>query len=140
MKIKVLISKIQFYGFVGNVNADLGLPWFSYRVSFGSSRAHFRFKKTHFFQKKWFFRLCDKSADLADINEKNVRESCVLTVWQVFHNIGHIHNTNFAQTQFSRSYPQKTHFFKKWNITFFWKYLVCGSKIEISEYLKKYPS
>ena len=55
MKIKVPIWKIQFYGFVGNVNADLGLPWFSYRASFGSSRAHFRFKKTHFFKKNDFF-------------------------------------------------------------------------------------
>ena len=53
------------------------------------------------------------------------------------HNIGHIHKTNFAQTQFSRSYPQKTRFLKKRHFTFFWKYLVCGFKIEISEYPTK---
>ena len=29
-KSDVLIWKIQYYGFVGNVYADLGLPWFSY--------------------------------------------------------------------------------------------------------------
>ena len=53
------------------------------------------------------------------------------------HNIGHIHNTNFAQSQFSMSYPQKMHFLRNWEFTFFWKYLVCGFKIEISEYPTK---
>ena len=53
------------------------------------------------------------------------------------HNIGHIHNTNFAQSQFSMSYPQKMHFLTNWEFTFFWKYLVCGFKIEISEYPTK---
>ena len=53
------------------------------------------------------------------------------------HNIGHIHNANFVQTQFSTSHPQKTRFLKKRHFTFFWKYLVCGFKIEISEYPKK---
>ena len=60
----------------------------------------------------------DKSAGSADVNEK-VRENCVLTVLTRIHNIGHIHNTNFAQTQFSRSYPPKTHFLKSWEFTFF---------------------
>ena len=60
MKIKVLIWKIQYYGFVGNVYADLGLPWFSYWASFDLSRAHFRPK------------MCDKSAGSADINEKKL--------------------------------------------------------------------
>ena len=68
---------------------------------------------------------------------KKVRESCVLTVLTRIHNIGHIHNTNFAQTQFSRSYPQKTHFLKNRDFTFYWKYFVCGFKIEISEYPTK---
>ena len=67
---------------------------------------------------------------------KNVRESCVLTVLTRIHNIGHIHNTNFAQSQFSMSYPQKRHFLRSQEITFFQKYLVCGFKIEISEYPK----
>ena len=35
------------------------------------------------------------------------------------------------------SYPQKTHFLRSWEFTFFWKYLVCGFKIEISEYPTK---
>ena len=48
---------------------DLGLPWFSYRVNFGPSRAHFRSKNMGFFQKNDFFQ-CDKSAESADINEK----------------------------------------------------------------------
>ena len=50
------------------------------------------------------------------------------------HNIGHIHNANFAQTQFSTSHPQKQHFLKSRKFTFLWKYLVCGLKFEISEY------
>ena len=58
MKIKVLISKIYFYGFVGNVNVDLGLQWFSYRESFGPSRARFRSKNMGFFHENDFFG-CD---------------------------------------------------------------------------------
>ena len=50
------------------------------------------------------------------------------------HNIGHIHNANFAQTQFSTSHLQKQHFLKSWKFTFLSKYLVCGFKFEISEY------
>ena len=50
------------------------------------------------------------------------------------HNIGHIHNANFVQTQFSTSHPQKQHFLKSWKFTFLWKYSVCGLKFEISEY------
>ena len=50
------------------------------------------------------------------------------------HNIGHIHNANFVQTQFSTSHPQKQHFLKSWEFTFLWKYSVCGLKFEISEY------
>ena len=65
--------------------------------------------------------MCDKSARSADINEKKVEESCVLTVSTRIHNIGHIHNTNFAQIQFSRSYPPKTHFLKNRDFTFFLK-------------------
>ena len=68
---------------------------------------------------------------------KKVRESCVYPILNEIHNIGHIHNTNFAQTQFSTSHPQKTRFLKKRHFTFFWKYLVCGFKIEISEYPTK---
>ena len=83
------------------------------------------------------FYFFDKSAGSADMNEKNVRESCVKPISTRIHNIGHIHKTNFAQTQFSRSYPQKTRFLKKRHFTFFWKYLVCGLKIEISEYPTK---
>ena len=37
MKIKVLIWKIQYYRFVGNVYADLGLSWLIYWASFGFS-------------------------------------------------------------------------------------------------------
>ena len=50
------------------------------------------------------------------------------------HNIGHIHNANFAQTQFSTSHSQKQHFLKSWKFTFLWKYSVCGLKFKISEY------
>ena len=53
------------------------------------------------------------------------------------HNIGHIHNANFVQTQFSTSHPQKQHFLENWKFTFLWKYSVCGLKVEISEYLIK---
>ena len=55
------------------------------------------------------------------------------------HNIGHIHNANFVQTQFSTSHPQKQHFLKSWKFTFLWKYSVCGLKFEISEYPIKLP-
>ena len=55
MKIKVPISKIQFYGFVGNVNVHLGLPWFCYRTSFDASSLNFRSKKQRFFSKNDFF-------------------------------------------------------------------------------------
>ena len=55
------------------------------------------------------------------------------------HNIGHIHNANFVQTQFSTSHPKKWHFLKKRKFTFLWKYSVCGFKFEISEYPKKLP-
>ena len=34
---------------------DLGLPWFSYRASFGPSRAHFRSKNMGFFHENDFF-------------------------------------------------------------------------------------
>ena len=71
MKIKVLIWKIQYYGFVGNVYADLGLPWFSYWASFGFSRAHFRSKNMGFVF-KWFFSMFDKSADIP----KEVAATC----------------------------------------------------------------
>ena len=55
------------------------------------------------------------------------------------HNIGHIHNANFVQTQFSTSHPKKWHFLKKRKFTFLWKYSVCGFKFEISEYPIKPP-
>ena len=95
-------------------------------------------KKNAFFLEKWFFWLCDKSANSADIiKKKNVKESCVYPILIRIHNIGHIHKANFPQTQFSTSHPQKSHFLKNPKCTFFWKYLVCGFKIEISEYPKK---
>ena len=47
-KFKVPKLKIWFHGFVGNVNADLGLPWFCYWARFGFSRANFRSKKMNF--------------------------------------------------------------------------------------------
>ena len=55
MKIKEHILNIQFCGFVGNVNADLGLPWFCYRTSFDASNLNFRSKKQRFFSKNDFF-------------------------------------------------------------------------------------
>ena len=39
-------------------------------------------------------------------------ESCVYPILTRIYNIGHIHKTNFAQTQFSTSYPKK-HVFSK---------------------------
>ena len=128
--------KIWFHGFVGNTYADLVLPWISYWAKIGPSRAYFRFKNMWFFQKNDFFGCLINQPD-RPILMKKVRESCVLTVLTRIHNIGHIHNTNFAQSQFSMSYPQKTHFLRSWEFTFFWKYLVCGFKIEISEYPTK---
>ena len=111
----------------------MGLPWFSYRANFGPSKAHFRSKNMDFFHKKDFFRcLINRPERL--ILMKKVRESCVLTVLTRIHNIGHIHNANFVQTQFSTSHPQKQHFLKSWEFTFLWKYSVCGLKFEISEY------
>merc|ERR1712131_21314 len=53
--------------------------------------------------------------------------------------IGHIHNANFAQTQFSTSHPQKQHFLKSRRFTFLWQYSVCGLKFKISEYPLKSP-
>ena len=58
------------YEFVGNVNVDLGLPWFSYRAHIGFSRAHFRSKNMRFFHENYFFWMCDKSAGSTDNNEK----------------------------------------------------------------------
>ena len=55
--------KNQICGFVGNVNADLGLSWCPYRTRFGPSTADFWFKNEHFFSKKWFLWFVDKSAD-----------------------------------------------------------------------------
>ena len=72
MKIKVPISKIQFYGFVGNANVHLGLPWFCYRTSFDASSLNFRSKKQRFFFEKRFFWNFDKSADMADFGEKKL--------------------------------------------------------------------
>ena len=48
--------------------------------------------------------------------------------------IGHIHNTIFSKSQFSTSHPQKWPFSKMVHLTFWWKYRVCGFKIEISGY------
>ena len=66
MKIKVLISKI---------NVDLGLPWFSYRASFGPSRAYFRSKNMGFFHENDFFG-CEINQPDRPILIKKVRESC----------------------------------------------------------------
>ena len=73
--------------------------------------------------------MCDKSAGSADTNKK-VKESCVLTVLTRIHNIGHIHNTNFAQSQFSMSYPPKTHFLKSQEVTFFRNISFAGLKLK----------
>ena len=54
-KIKLLISKIPFYTFVGNVYAHLGLATFSYWTCFDASRPDFRSKKLPFFSKYDFF-------------------------------------------------------------------------------------
>ena len=90
------------------------------------------------FLEKCFFLIFDKSAESADNHEKKVRESCVYPILTQIHNIGHIHNTNFAQTQFSRSYPKTHVFLKKRHVNFFfWKYFVCVFEIEISEYPTK---
>ena len=48
----------------------------------------------------------------------NVRESWVLTILTQIHNIGHIHNANFVQTQFSVS-PSKITLFEKLRIYLF---------------------
>ena len=75
-KFKSAKLKICFYGFVGNVYADLGLPWFSYRASFDPSRAHFRFKNMGFFHENDFFWMYDKSAGSGDNNEKILGKLC----------------------------------------------------------------
>ena len=75
--------KIWFYGFVGNVYADLGLPCFSYWASFGISRAHFWSKNMGFFQKNCFFGSVINRPDRPILIKKS---------WG---NIGHIHNMVF---------------------------------------------
>ena len=94
-------------------------------------------KSPFFFKNMIFFDILINRPNRPIFMKKNVRESCVYIIFGEIHNIGHIHNTNFAQTQFSRSYPQKWPFLKMVHLTFFWKYLVCGFKIEISEYPTK---
>ena len=74
------------------------------------------------------FYFFDKSAGSADMNEKNVRESCVKPISTRIHNIGHIHKTNFAQTQFSRSYPKKHVFWKNDILPFFENISFAGLK------------
>ena len=113
--------KIQFYEFVGNVNAVLGLPWFCYRTRFDASRPNFRSKKGIFFEKRffWFF---DKSADMADFHKKNVGESCVWIILTRIHDIGHIHMVVFSQSQFPTSPPpQKNGHFRTFHLYVFVK-------------------
>ena len=59
-----------------------------------------------FFKKNDFFG-CVINRPNRPILMKKVRESCVQPEIGEIHNIGHIHNANFAQTQFSTSHPQK---------------------------------
>ena len=96
----------------------------------------FDLRNGDFFQNMTIFNFSINRPD-RPIWIKKRSESCVYPFLSEIHNIGHIHNTNFAQSQFSRSHPQKTRFLKKRHFTFFWKYLVCGLKIEISEYPSK---
>ena len=107
-KIDVAIWKIHYYRFVGNVHADLGLSWFCYWSSSGPFKADFRPKKSRFFWKNDFFDFLINRPD-RPILIKNVRESCVYPILTRIHNIklGHIHNANFVQTQFSTSHPEK---------------------------------
>ena len=44
-----------------------------------------------------------------------------IPIWTRIHNIGHIYNANFAQTQFSTSHPQKIAPFEKLRIYLFVK-------------------
>ena len=80
--------------------------------------------QTEYLHKKVYFQIFKK---------------CYSTVLTRIHDIGHIHNANFVQTQFSTSHPQKQHFLKSWEFTFLWKYSVCWLKFEISEYPIKLP-
>ena len=52
----------------------------------------------------------------------------VLTLLTRIHNIGHIHNTDFAQTQFSMSSLPKTQFLKNTHFTFFENISFAGLK------------
>ena len=124
-KIDVVIWKIHHCTFVRNVHADLGLSWFCYWTSFGPFKADFRPKKSRFFWKNDFFDFLI-NRPIRPILMKNVGESWVWPVLTRIHNIGHIHNAIFAQTQFSTSHPQKWPFSKSWKFTFSWKYSICG--------------
>ena len=77
MKIKVPILKIQFYGFVGNVNVHLGLPWFCYRTSFDASSLNFRSKKQRFFSKNDFFDISINRPIWPIFMKKSQGKSCL---------------------------------------------------------------
>ena len=79
-KNKVVISKNHNCRFVGNVYADLGLPWFSHRTRFDASGVEFRFKNRAFLSKYDKNHFFNKMADMADFHE----EMLVKVVLRVF--------------------------------------------------------
>ena len=72
MKIKMLVSKFQFYGFVRNIDADSGLAWVPHQTLFAFSRGHLNFENGPFFRQYEKFSFFDKSADMADFYEKKL--------------------------------------------------------------------
>ena len=83
---------------MGNIDADSGLTWFPHRTLSDPSREHFIFENDPKCPKYNRISFLDKSADMAEFHEKNVRESCVWVTSTRIHDIGHIHMMVFSQS------------------------------------------
>ena len=112
MKIKVPILKIQFYGFVGNVNADLGLPWFCYRTSFDASSLNFRSKKQRFFFENDFFDISINRPIWPIFMKKSQGKSC-LPIFASFRKYRPYLSRQFSPNSIFDITPPKTAIFEK---------------------------
>ena len=92
--------KIQFYGFVGNIDADLGLTWFPHRTLYDRSRGYLIFENGPFFQNMLIFFL-DKAAQYGRFLLKKVRESWEKVSLTRIHDIGHTGAKRMARGPFS---------------------------------------
>ena len=133
---KPLISENDYCRFVGNVEVDLELTFYTHKPLFDPSRAYFNFQNCQFWPKNAIFSNYDHFADMADSHKKNYGNArkdhlnpfrtyepyltCLLCLKSIFDVV-----------------EAKNAIFEKSNFAIFQKYSICGSKIEISGYPKK---